>query len=306
MQQEKKQLKPILQIRGLHKEYGSKVVLKDLNLDIFPGEFVGLFGLNGAGKSTLLNSIVHLVRPQAGTIKINGYNVVTEHPQAMLNLGMMQQKPDMDTRMSAINILIIHAGFYGMSYQAAKQRGLELLKLVGLEGEVSLAPSQMSGGMNQRLMLAKAMMHKPSLLILDEVTAGVDFQATEAIYKYIKKLNEEEGVTIILTTHIIDKLANLCNKLVFLKKQRITVCTDIQSRGGYMVELDDNTDFEAFKKYCEGNKQVSYTEGEDAFFFQMNFGQILNYIKPGKFKIKNLRFVSGVEAQIIQNIGIEK
>jgi ABC-2 type transport system ATP-binding protein len=295
-----KHLKPILQIKGINKGFNGVEVLSDINLDIVPGEFVGLFGLNGSGKSTLLNVISTNVLPDSGTILINGYDVLEDHANASLNLGMMQQQPDMDSRMNCLNILTIHAGLYGIPYAQAKLRALELMNIVGLEDAILLTPMKMSGGMINRLMLAKAMMNKPTLLILDEPTAGVDFKASEAIYQYIKKLNEEEGVTIILTTHTIDNLANLCHKLVFLKQRQIIVRSSGKQESGYMVCLDNISDLNTFKTYSEGNKRVQFIK--DEIFCQMKFKHLMDYLRKGDFQIKAIRYISGVEAQIIQNI----
>lgn len=287
----------MLEIEHLSKSFkGSNVVLDDVSLSIAKGSFVGLFGLNGAGKSTFLNILTRNIKPDAGSVKINGFDIVEKHVEAALSLGIMQQASDVELRTSALDILTIHAGLYGIDYKTALKRAKELLMRLGLGDKMNVVPRNMSGGMLQRLKLAKALISKPKLLILDEPTAGVDIQASKKVWECVHEAHKN-GTTIILTTHVIDDLAKLCDRLIFLKRGQFKIMGKKDWKDGYQVEFADGQDL----SQCKKDNSITLIEDGTAIF-QMTFDKAMSYIKQKGLQSRSIKAISGIEATILKNI----
>ena len=287
----------MLEIKNLSKSFsGNNVVLDSVSLSIAKGSFVGLFGLNGAGKSTFLNILTRNIKPDTGSVKINGFDISKNHLEAALSLGIMQQEPDVEMRTTALDILTIHAGLYGISYKESLKRAKELLTRLGLGDKMHVQARNMSGGMIQRLKLSKALISRPQLLILDEPTAGVDIQNSKKVWECVDEAHKN-GTTIILTTHVIDDLAKLCNRLIFLKKGQFKFMGKEDWQDGYQVEFEEGQDLSQFKK----DNSITLLEDGTAIF-QMEFDEAISCIKQGGLKSKNIKALSGIEATILKNI----
>lgn len=221
---------PILEIKNLQKIYPNGLqALKGINLTVQAGDFYALLGKNGAGKSTAIGMITSLIKKTSGSIWIDGWDLEKNPIEAKLNMGVVPQELNFNSFEKVENVLINQALYYGVPISSAKKRLIYLLTEMGLLNKKDLAVRQLSGGMKRRLMIARALMHSPRLLILDEPTAGVDIEVRQSLWKFLKKLNQEEGLTIILTTHYLEEAENLCHKIAILDHGEILIDTDIST-----------------------------------------------------------------------------
>ncbi len=212
---------PALEITDLQKTYKTGVqALNGINLTVREGEFIGLLGPNGAGKSTLIHSLMGLVTPSDGTAKIFGHDVVRDYQAARALAGLAPQEPNLDWFLTVEETLDFHGGYYGMRKAERKERTSELLEAFSLTDKRKSRAMMLSGGMKRRVILARALMHRPQLLILDEPTAGVDVELRLELWHYTKKLNKE-GTTILLTTHYIEEAEELCSRIALINHGEI-------------------------------------------------------------------------------------
>ncbi|NDD67116.1 ABC transporter ATP-binding protein [bacterium] len=210
-----------IQLCGVSKVYsGQQLALDNLTLSIPEGAFFGLLGPNGAGKSTTIGIISTLVPPSSGQVVIGGVDIQRHPAQAKVLMGMVPQEFNFMVFETCETILRTHAGYYGVSPSVATQRLKVLLDQLGLSGQEKVPAFQLSGGMKRRLMLARALMHRPRILILDEPTAGVDIQLRRIIWGLLQDLNRE-GVTILLTTHYLEEAEALCRQVGVIHQGRL-------------------------------------------------------------------------------------
>ena len=217
-----------LSIHNLDKTYRNGVeALRDVSLAVEEGDFFALLGPNGAGKSTLIGIVCSLVNKTSGSVKVFDHNIDTDLETAKAFIGVVPQEINFNQFEKPFNIIVNQAGFYGMPRrQAVKQaqRYLEVLELWDKRDEIS---RNLSGGMKRRLMIARAMVHDPHLLILDEPTAGVDIEIRRSMWKFIRRINDE-GTTIILTTHYLEEAESLCKRVAIIDHGRIVENTSIK------------------------------------------------------------------------------
>jgi ABC-2 type transport system ATP-binding protein len=212
---------PALSIRDLRKTYENGVeALKGVSLDVAPGDFYALLGPNGAGKSTLIGITSSLVNKSSGDVRIFGVDIAAQRDMAMRLIGLMPQEINFNMFEKPLDICVNYAGFYGMPRDAALERAQRVLKDAQLWDKAELMSRTLSGGMKRRLMIARAMMTRPRLLILDEPTAGVDIEIRRGMWKTLKEINAS-GTTVILTTHYLEEAENLCRNLAIIDKGRI-------------------------------------------------------------------------------------
>ncbi len=207
-----------LSITALRKTYRtahgqSKEALKGVSLAVPEGSFFGLLGPNGAGKSTLINILAGLVIKTSGEAKVMGFDIETQMFEARTNLGVVPQELILDTFFTVRQALDIHAGYYGVPN--AKRRTQEIIDAMGLSDKADIHSRRLSGGMRRRLLVAKALVHAPKLLILDEPTAGVDVELREQLWAYVKQLNHN-GTTVLLTTHYLEEAEALCDRIAII------------------------------------------------------------------------------------------
>lgn len=212
---------PAIEVKGLVKRYGDKTAVDGLDLTVPEGAFWGLLGPNGAGKSTTIGAISGLVRPTAGTVKVFGDDAWRNPSAARRHIGLCTQEPNFDDFLGLERILAYHAGYFGMNYGKALDRARELLRFFDLYDYRKKRTSTLSGGMKRRLLLARALMHEPRILILDEPTAGVDVEIRRSIWEHVRHLNEADGVTILLTTHYLEEAETLCDPITVIDHGRI-------------------------------------------------------------------------------------
>lgn len=201
-------------IRNLAKTYaGGKQALGGVSFDVPRGQIFGLLGPNGAGKSTLINILSGMVRKTSGTAEIWGFDI-DEHPRNAKNsIGIVPQEIVFDPFFTPLETLELVAGLYGVP--KAKRRSMELLEAVGLADKANAYARTLSGGMKRRLLVAKAMVHSPPVIVLDEPTAGVDIELRQQLWTYVKSLNDR-GVTVVLTTHYLEEAEQLCDRIAII------------------------------------------------------------------------------------------
>ena len=205
-----------LEIEDLVKRYPTGTeALKGVSLEIEEGEFYGLLGPNGAGKSTLIHCTTGLAQPSGGAIRVFGHDAVRNYGEARLAVGLAPQDLNLDWFLTLEESLDYHGGYFGMSRKERKERSAELLEAFSLTSKRHDRTRTLSGGMKRRLILARALMHRPRLLILDEPTAGVDVELRLELWHYVQRINAE-GTTILLTTHYLEEAEQLCSRISFI------------------------------------------------------------------------------------------
>jgi ABC-2 type transport system ATP-binding protein len=210
-----------LSIRDLHKEYDNGFqALKGISLDVQPGDFFALLGPNGAGKSTTLGVICSLVKKSRGEVTIFGTNVDDNFSLAKRDIGVVPQEFNFNQFEKVFDIVRTQGGYFGLPAALAEERAAKYLKLLGLWDKRDQASRMLSGGMKRRLMIARALVHEPKLLILDEPTAGVDIELRRSMWAFLKKINAS-GTTIILTTHYLEEAESLCRNVAIIDRGKI-------------------------------------------------------------------------------------
>ena len=214
-----------VEVRDLVKVYGSgtrtKRALEGLNLDIPRGSIFGLLGPNGAGKSTLINIMAGLVLKTSGTVKVWGRDVTADPRGAKAAIGVVPQELNLDPFFTPRELLDVQAGMFGVPKK--QRRTMEILEMVGLADKADAYARALSGGMRRRLLVAKAMVHSPPVLVLDEPTAGVDVELRRQLWEQVLGLNAR-GVTILLTTHYLEEAEQLCDRIAIIDKGNLLAC----------------------------------------------------------------------------------
>ena len=234
--------KVILKCESLNKSIHRKKIIKDVSFQIKEGEILGFIGPNGAGKTTTIKLILGLQKLDSGSIEINGYNVKTNFEKAIEKVGTIVENPDLYMYMSGYDNLKLVANLYkGID----KKRINEVVKLVGLENRIKDKVSKYSLGMRQRLGIAQAILHKPNLLILDEPTNGLDPEGIKHIRDLIKELAEKEKMSIMISSHNLSEIENVCNSVCIIQNGEVIEETGIEEikkeavQGEYIIEVDD-------------------------------------------------------------------
>lgn len=239
------QAAPALSIKNLTKRYPTgTLALDDLSLEVVDGEFFGLLGPNGAGKSTLIHCTTGLASPTAGEIHVFGHDAIRNYEQARLAVGLAPQDLNIDWFLTVEETLDFHGGYFGMRKKERRERVRELLETFSLTEKAKDRTRTLSGGMKRRLILARALMHRPRLLILDEPTAGVDVELRLELWHYVQQINAE-GTTILLTTHYLEEAEQLCDRIAFINQGRI---------------VDQGTSAELARRFGVGNLEDAYLE----------------------------------------------
>ncbi|MFT6332279.1 MAG: ABC-2 type transport system ATP-binding protein [Lentimonas sp.] len=216
-----------IEIKDLTKNYAKSSksaahkALKGINLEIKKGSIFGLLGPNGAGKSTIINILAGLVNKTSGTVKIAGIDLDKNPISAKFKIGIVPQELVIDPFFNVYETLEIYAGYYGI--RPENRRTDEILTALDLKDKSKSVPRSLSGGMKRRLLVAKALVHNPEVLILDEPTAGVDVELRTSLWKYVKKLNQA-GTTIVLTTHYLEEAEELCDEIAIISRGEVIAC----------------------------------------------------------------------------------
>jgi ABC-2 type transport system ATP-binding protein len=209
-----------IEVRDLRKRFGDVTALDGLELDVPAGLVFGLLGPNGAGKTTLIGITTSLVTKSGGTVQVFGHDIDRELEAAKACIGVVPQEINFNMFESPLTIIVNQAGFYGIDRGIARQRAEKYLKQLQLWDKRNSMARGLSGGMKRRLMIARALMHEPKLLILDEPTAGVDIEIRRSMWEFLRQINES-GTTIILTTHYLEEAETLCRNIAIIDGGRI-------------------------------------------------------------------------------------
>jgi ABC-2 type transport system ATP-binding protein len=230
-------MKNALEIEKLRKVYeGGKEAVKEISLSVGEGDFFALLGPNGAGKTTLISITCGLVTKTGGKVVVQGHDIDIDGDTAKVHIGLVPQEHNTDIFATVEHVLYTQAGYYGISKKEAKEQVDFLLKRLSLEDKRNVITMQLSGGMKRRLMIARALVHKPTLLFLDEPSAGVDVELRHDMWEFLTDLNKQ-GVTIILTTHYLEEAEKLCKHIAIINNGEIV-------RKGTMEEVRNGRSLE--------------------------------------------------------------
>ena len=244
-----------LKIQNLSKVYSNGTqALKDVSLSIDSGDFFALLGANGAGKTTLIGIITGLVRKSEGSVKVFGLDIETDFGRIKKSVGVVPQEMNFNIFEKVQDILVTQAGYYGIARKEAGVRSEMLLHKLGLWARRQTVSRELSGGMKRRLMIARALMHQPRFLILDEPTAGVDVELRHGMWEYLKELNEQ-GITILLTTHYLEEVEQMCRNAAMIKDGKLVTCDRVGAllslvdRETFVFSVDKVKDTDALRQY---------------------------------------------------------
>ncbi len=289
-----------VKISNLQKTYAGdkrnepKQALKGIDLEIPKGSFFGLLGPNGAGKSTLINIMAGLVNKSSGTVKIDGYDIDTQMRQSRLSIGVVPQELAIDTFFTVREALEIYAGYYGVP--KSQRRTQEIIDAMGLADKADINTRRLSGGMKRRVLIGKALVHNPPVLILDEPTAGVDVELRENLWKYIRELNAA-GTTILLTTHYLEEAQQLCDHIAVINHGEIVANN---SKENLLKQLDSKQLVielqKPLKKLPDGLEGFCAKLEDDRLIIdyrpsETSFSEIFASLRAANIKIRDLTTV---------------
>ena len=268
-------------VSELTKFYKSFQALSQISFSVPQGDFFGFLGPNGAGKTTTIHAITGLANFQQGHISVFGFDVMREYRKTRALVGFVPQEFNFDPYLSVEQILVFEGGYFGMLRKEAKERALELLSEFNLLGHKHLDYRKLSGGMKRRLLIARALMHRPKILILDEPTAGVDLELRIKLWEFLKDLNEK-GTTIFLTTHYIEEAERLCKRIGIIHKGKMIAVDEtkklIEKMGRQIVKIRLNQPFQEIPNFLQGFS-LELIKEEGAFRFKNDHSKIANLLK---------------------------
>ena len=283
-----------LEIHNLSKTYGNgHQALKNISFSVDQGDFFALLGPNGAGKSTILGIVSSLVNKSEGQVSIFGYDLQRDLVNAKTCLGVVPQEFNFNQFEKVRDILITQAGYYGIPASVAAENADFLLKKLGLWDKRDVASRMLSGGMKRRLMIARALVHKPKLLILDEPTAGVDIELRRSMWVFLKEINKQ-GTTIILTTHYLEEAEALCRNIAIIDKGVILENTSKKELLSKLnletfvldtdMRLEQAPDIEGFQTRInnEGQLEVDISK-------QQNINQLFDKLQAFEWRVTSMR-----------------
>ena len=286
-----------IELRGLKKTYDanknsdSKIALSGIDLDIPRGTIFGLLGPNGAGKSTLINILAGLVKKSSGSVKIWGFDQDENPRQSRAAIGVMPQELNLDPFFTPGASLDMQAGLYGIPRGQRKTH--EILRLIGLEDKANSYSRNLSGGMRRRLLLGKALVHSPQILVLDEPTAGVDIALRKMLWDNVRQLNLD-GMTVILTTHYLEEAQEMCDQIAIMHEGEIRA---LDTTANLLSKLDTKTlvvrtDTSAKINLPDGVSLINRSDGSMAFSYSRNSmspSEILDALRAANIRIIDIQ-----------------
>lgn len=297
-----------LSIKNLRKTYkGGLDALKGINLDVEEGDFFALLGPNGAGKSTAINIISSLATKSSGQVEILGVDIDQNHSLAKKQLGVVGQEVNFNQFEKVSNIIINQAGYFGLSRNEAKENGEYFLKRLDLWDKRNEVGRNLSGGMKRRVMVAKALVNKPKLLILDEPTAGVDIELRRSLWDFLQEINEQ-GTSIILTTHYLEEAERLCRKIAIIDEGEIVENTTMTNLLGklevesFILDVDKSLSKEELidDKYqikLLSDKQLSVTLEKG-----QKLNDVFSYLSDNQISVLSMRNETGRLEELFINL----
>lgn len=293
-------------INNLFKKYNEKTILNNISLKITDGDFFSIFGKNGAGKSTTIGIITSLINKDKGEIIISNYDIDKNKNEIKSLIGFVPQEYNFNQFESVLEIILNQAGYYGIPRKYAIQKAELLLKIFNLLEKKETIAMKLSGGMKRCLMIIRALIHDPKILILDEPTAGVDIISRKMIWNFLKQINNE-GKTIVLTTHYLEEIEKLCKNVAIIHEGKILTQTNVKD----LIEKVDNFTYlietEKLKKYLSINKKsfkiktLSNYELEVCINRNKNFNYLLKILKLNNVKIKTVTKIQNNLEKLLLN-----
>ncbi len=287
-------MKPALSITNLTKTYGNGfVALKGISFCVEQGDFFALLGPNGAGKSTTLGIVSSLIKATEGEVSVFGHDLHTDMTRAKKHLGVVPQEFNFNAFENVYDIVRTQAGFYGLSSKIAKQRTEHYLKKLGLWDKKDTPARMLSGGMKRRLMIARALIHEPKLLILDEPTAGVDIELRRSMWSFLQEINAA-GTTIILTTHYLEEAESLCKNVAIIDQGKIVKNTSIKAllqqldSESFVLDIAPNMpqapSIDGYKMHLEDEHSLVVEVKKD-----QNLSDLFAKLKAQSIEVKSMR-----------------
>ena len=273
----------MIEIKNLVKKYKNIIAVDNTNLKINDNEIFGLLGPNGAGKTTLIHILATLIKPSSGTAVINGYDIINEPSKVRSSIGIVFQAPSSDDILTGYENLKIHSLLYNVDSHIREKRISDVLELVGLTNRKNDQVKKYSGGMRRRLEIARGLLHKPNVIFLDEPTLGLDPNSRESMWKYIKRLVDEEKITIILTTHYMEEADHLCHRIGFIDKGKIIALNSPSKLkaniGGEIINLKiENKEMDNIEKIMDLIKKFDFVHRVENFETKGEKGKIAVYV----------------------------
>lgn len=283
-----------LSIKNLRKTYKNGVeALKGIDLEIKKGDFFALLGPNGAGKTTAINIVISLVNKTSGQVSVFGHDIDKDLETAKKFIGVTPQEFNFNIFEKVFDIVVRQAGYYGINKRIAAKRAEKYLKQLDLWNKRNTPANQLSGGLKRRLMIVRALIHEPELLILDEPTAGVDIEIRRSMWKFISDLNTK-GRTIILTTHYLEEAENLCRNIAIIDKGKIIENTSMKNllsrmdKDTYIFDIADKIK-KIPKLKNHKMKIIDSTTIEVEILKNQNLNKLFDHFKRNKIEILNMR-----------------
>jgi ABC-2 type transport system ATP-binding protein len=285
-----------ISIKNLHKTYGNgHQALKGVDLEVEEGDFFALLGPNGAGKSTTIGIISTLVKQTSGTVTVYGKDVATHVYETKLDLGIVPQEVNFSLFEKVLDIVMTQAGYYGLPRPLARERTEKYLKKLGLWDKRNNRARMLSGGMKRRLMIARALVHEPRLLILDEPTAGVDIELRRSMWEFLQEINRA-GTTIILTTHYLEEAENLCRNIAIIDEGKIIENTSMKlllnklDSQTLVFDLRDELPADTFAMLAiDRSRQIDSHTFEVDIGKEENINAVFNELQKHEIGVKGLR-----------------
>jgi ABC-2 type transport system ATP-binding protein len=293
-----------IETEGITKRFDEITAVNNVSISVKPGELFGLLGPNGAGKTTLINMLSTMIEPSGGNARVWDYDVVKQPSLVRQNIGMVFQDTTLDDRLTGKENLDLHGRLYGLDSKTRKKRIEEVLALVELTERADAIVKTYSGGMMRRLEIARGLMHHPHVLFLDEPTLGLDPQTRNHIWEYIKKLNKEEGVTIVLTTHYMEEADHLCGRIAIIDHGEIVALdtpTALKSGLGgdvIMLEIEKQEDME---RLCE-----IYSRNGCANIISKKNHEVFITVENGEHQIPHILDLSSKAGISILSVNLRK
>ena len=296
----------MIEIKNLVKKYKNIIAVDNTNLKINDNEIFGLLGPNGAGKTTLIHILATLIKPSSGTAIINGYDIINEPSKVRSSIGIVFQAPSSDDILTGYENLKIHSLLYNVDSHIREKRISDVLELVGLTNRKNDQVKKYSGGMRRRLEIARGLLHKPKVIFLDEPTLGLDPNSRESMWKYIKRLVDEEKITIILTTHYMEEADLLCNRIGFIDKGKIIALNSPSKLkaniGGEIINLKiENKEMGNIEKIMDLIKKFDFVHRVENFETKGEKGKIAVYVDNAS---NNLPIIMKVINKMLNDIDI--
>jgi ABC-2 type transport system ATP-binding protein len=284
-----------IKVENLTKKFKNLTAVDGITFSVHEGELFGLLGPNGAGKTTILNMLSTLLNITSGRAEVAGFDVQKSRDDVRKSIGVVFQEPALDTKLTGRENLEFHARMYGMKQSESKARIDDVLGVVELKDKEKVLVENYSGGMKRRLEIARGLIHHPKVLFLDEPTLGLDAQTRRSIWDYIRKLNKEEKITIILTTHYMEEADQLCDRVAIVDHGKI-VALDTPEKlkdllGGDVITLEIEGDIDALMKKLQSSdwvKTIKKYDKETCSHMNLHENSICLTVEKGETKIPEL------------------